>query len=184
MEQPPSSNWRQMFERGRREGPQGDNAAPRPAGPPPAHAGSYDDGYDPAQHGVAPLSPSQIADEAALALAVDAQDYRPWTLQRGRSHPVLMLHLRRFEPRSGFWVGWQVSYPHLVAVEYTGDQLLSLDFGSRQFVLMGHGLTELVAHLQTGTVLTVTEHCTQVWQMQPEAGWISSIKCLGQGGQP
>ena len=95
--------------------------------------------------------------------APDPSVYRPWTLQRGRSRPALMLELRRFEPRSGLWSGWQLSYPTLLAVEYTGDRLLSLDFGGRQFVIEGRGLDELARHLQQGGVLTVQEYAAAVW---------------------
>jgi hypothetical protein len=173
-----------MFERIRPETPPNNGPASQPPSRPAAGPGGYDDGYDAGQRGAAPLPPSQITEEAALALAVDTREYRPWTLQRGRSHPAMMLHLRRFEPKSGFWLGWQVSYPHLVAVEYTGDTMLSLDFGARQFVLAGQGLTELVAHLQTGTVLTVTEFSDRIWRMvAPEGGRITSIRCLGQGAK-
>lgn len=85
-----------------------------------------------------------------VELAPDLSVYRPWTLQRGSSRPALMLELRRYEPRSGLWSGWQLAYPTLVAAEYTGDRLLSLDFGTRQFVIEGRGLDELARHLQIG----------------------------------
>jgi hypothetical protein len=169
-----------MFENGRQQrGPSG-SAAAGPAAPQTPSFSGYDDGRDSVQHGAVPLSPAEIVDEAALALALDPQDYRPWILQRGRARPATMLHLRRFEARSGLWTGWQLSYPYLVAVEYTGDTLLSLDFGARQFVVTGRGLGELVGHLQTGNVLTVTEYNGELWRAQPEGASITAIKCLGQ----
>lgn len=75
----------------------------------------------------------------------------------------MMIHLRRFEPKSGLWMGWQMSYHHLIAVEYTGDTMLSLDFGTRQFVIEGTGLSELTRHLQQGTVLMAQEFSGAVW---------------------
>ncbi len=130
------------------------------------------------------MAPEAVADAAVLALSIDPQEYKPWILERGRTRPVVMLHLRRFEPRSGLWTGWQISYPHLIAVEYTGDTMFSLDFGSRQFVVMGRGLGELVAHLQNGSVLTITEFSDRVWRTVPANSCITSIKCLGADGVP
>lgn len=168
MDQHNSSHWRQMFERdGRRDVP-----PVAGSGRPPGGATSgFDDGHDAAQFG---LSPQQVTEEAALALAQDADDYRPWILQRGM-RPVMLLHLRRYEPRSGLWMGWQVSYPHLVAAEYTGDRLLSLDFGSRQFVIEGTGLGELNRHLQTGSVLMVQEYSSTIWAENVVGSKIDSI---------
>lgn len=164
MDQKNSNHWRQMF---------GDRQRPQPSDLGGAQmrrsaAFGYDDGYDPArdvdaahQHGS--LSPEEITDEAAMALALDAPEYRPWILQRGRTRPVMMLHLRRFDTRSQLWQGWQMSYPHLVAVEYTGDTMLSLDFGTRQFMIEGTGLDELARNLQSGTVLIVQQYTENIW---------------------
>jgi hypothetical protein len=171
MDQQNPTNWRQMFDAKRRDCP----PEAEPLGG-QAHGigngrpqGGYDDGYDPSQPDPRgemphpPLTPEEITDEAAMALALDAPEYKPWVLQRGRGRPAMMLHLRRFEPKSGLWCGWQIAYPHLVAVEYTGDRMLSLDFGARQFVIEGNGLHELARHLQSGSVLMVQEFTKGVW---------------------
>jgi hypothetical protein len=177
------SNWRQMFEAKRRERPTGTDHTSGGA----AHGG-YDDGFD-AAHARAtgamphpPLTPEDITDEAAMALARDTAEYTPWVLQRGRARPAMMLHLRRFEPKSGLWIGWEIAYPHLIAVEYIGDKMLSLDFGTRQFVLQGHGLDELVARLQQGTVLMVQEYCDKVWPTRGSGGVITAIAKVGNEG--
>ena len=180
-----TNHWRQMFGRdGRAREPERNDGDGNPAGspPPPAHGG-YDDGYQPQAEGprgdasTSPLTPGDVTDAAAMSLAEDGPEYRPWVLQRG-TRPVLMLHLRRHDPKSGLWMGWEISYPHLVAVEYTGDKLLSLDFGSRQFMLEGTGLDELARHLQTGSVLMVQEYAPSVWPVQPGAQRISAIRKL------
>lgn len=191
------NHWRNLFDRGRREPlPGNDGRAPfgQPdAAPPhshrPAPPGGYDDGHDPARPQPnggeptrGPLSPEEITDEAALALALDPQEYRPWVLQRGRSRPAMMLHLRRFEPKSGLWTGWVLSYPQLLAAEYTGDRLLSLDFGTRQFIIEGAGLDELAQRLQSGSVLIVQEYAAAVWQARPGKPLVTSIRCLGGSG--
>jgi hypothetical protein len=186
MDQHNSNHWRQIFERGPRDGATnpGDEAQRRSAGSQPAAPFGYDDGYDPAReagsgHRQSPPSPEEITDEAALALVQDATDYRPWILQRGRSSPVMMLHLRRYDPRSRLWQGWQIAYPHLIAADYTGDTLLSLDFGTRQFVIEGRGLDELARHLQTGSVLMVQEYAASQWPTKPQDVMVASIKLVG-----
>lgn len=63
-------------------------------------------------------------------------------------------------------MGWQIAYPHLIAVEYVGDTVLSLDFGARQFVIEGTGLGELARHLQSGSVLMVQEYAERVWNTE------------------
>lgn len=177
----PSHHWRQMFERDARgSSPRAADAAAPPS-PSPAFAGGYDDGHDPAASGAAPLSPEAVTDAAAMALALDAPDYRPWILQRGKTRPGLMLHLRRFDARAQQWQGWAVAYPHLVAVEYTGDRLLSLDFGARQFVLEGEGFGELIDHLQAGHVLCVQEFAPSVWAEAPSGPRVSAIRLVGGG---
>ena len=185
-----SSNWRTMFEAKRRERPPGGDfmsGEAQGARGGAAHGG-YDDGFD-AAHACAngdmphkPLTPEDITDEAAMALGCDTAEYAPWVLQRGPSRPAMMLHLRRFEPKSGLWVGWQLSYPHLIATEYTGDKMLSLDFGTRQFMLQGLGLDELVARLQQNSVLMVQEYCDQVWPTRGAGGVITSITLIGREG--
>ncbi len=184
------SNWRTMFEAKRRERPPGNDpisGATHGARGGAAHGG-YDDGFDaPRAHATGamphnPLTPEDITDEAAMALAHDTAEYAPWVLQRGLSRPAMMLHLRRFESKSGLWIGWQLSYPHLIATEYTGDKMLSLDFGTRQFMLQGLGLDELVARLQQNSVLMVQEYCDKVWPMRPAGGVITSITLIGREG--
>lgn len=183
------NHWRHMFDRGRRDQPpETDQYSPfgQPsAAPQAAPLGGFDDGYDPAQRRTCgestrtPLTPGEITDEAAMALALDAPDYKPWVLQRGRSRPAMMLHLRRYEPKSGHWLGWQIAYPHLVAVEYVGVRMLSLDFGGRQFVIEGTGLDELARHLQTGSVLMVQEYATQIWSGAVSGPSIQAIRMVG-----
>lgn len=173
------NHWRQMFDNGRRSGP----SAPQAHGPGNSAPFGYDDGYDPAHEAgparhVAPLSSEDVTDEAAMALALDAAEYRPWILQRGRSRPAFMLHLRRFEAKSRLWMGWQVAYAHLVAVEYTGEKMLSLDFGSRQFVIEGSGLDELARHLQTGSVLMMQEFTASVWATRIGGPAIAAVKLV------
>jgi hypothetical protein len=80
-------------------------------------------------------------------------------------------------------VGWHVSYPHLIAVEYIGDQMLSLDFGARLFVIEGTGLDELATHLQTTTVQLVQEYAPSVWGPKSPPASISAIRCLGSSQQ-
>ena len=184
------NHWRHMFDRGRRDQPpEADQYSPfgQPnAAPQAAPLGGFDDGYDPA-HGRtrgesarAPLTPEEITDEATMALAFDTHEYRPWVVQRG-TRPVMMLHLRRYEPKSGLWMGWQLSYPHLIAVEYVGERMLSLDFGTRQFVIEGTGLSEFARHLQTASVQTVLEYAPDIWISPPLGPVIKSIRSVTAG---
>jgi hypothetical protein len=41
-----------------------------------------------------------------------------------------------------------MAYPHLIVVEYIGGKMLSLDFGTRHFIIEARGLYELARHLQ------------------------------------
>lgn len=178
MDQSNPSNWRSMFERGGNAAPQ-QPRSPREGAKPPR---GYDDGYQPPPHGTdgrASLSHTDITDEAAMALALDAPEYKPWVLQRGSGRPAMMLHLRRYEPKSGLWQGWQIAYPHLIAVEYTGDRMLSLDFGTRQFIIEGTGLDELARHLQFGSVLIVHEHNVAIWPHHASPARVDSIQQFG-----
>ncbi|WP_067734193.1 hypothetical protein [Novosphingobium naphthalenivorans] len=157
-------NWREMFEP-RRPVPPNPASTPRPVEPPGgqggAQAAAYEDG------------------DAEEAVTHDPSIYKPWVLQRGRSRPPLMLELRRYEPKSGMWQSWMVSYPHLIAVELTGDRLLSLDFGSRQFVIEGSGLDELARHLQQGSVVTVVEFPRDILQRNVDhSSKICSIRLI------
>lgn len=108
---------------------------------------------------------------------LDLAEYRPWVLQRG-ARAALMLHLRRFDVRSGMWMAWQVSYPHLIAAEYIGDKMLSLDFGARQFVIEGAGLDKVGRHLQNAAVLSLSEYSDAIWKSRDPALHISGIKQL------
>lgn len=100
---------------------------------------------------------------------IDLSVYQPWVLQRGRGRPAMMLDLKTYDAKSGFWIGWAIAYPQLAAVEYVGDRMLSLDFGPRKFVLEGAGLSELVTRLQQGVVLSIQEFAERIWP-RPEAG--------------
>lgn len=128
--------------------------------------------------GVPPV-PAQTLSEDPEGPELDPVTYRPWIVQRGRSRAALLLHLRRYEERSGLWSGWALSYPHLVAVEYTGDQMLSLDFGTRQFMIQGTGLDELVRHLQAGSVLAIQEYSAKAWPTRDGPGLVRSIVRVG-----
>ena len=145
------NHWRDVFEQPRGGRP--------PAGVPPAPG------------------PRGEPDEEGPSL--DLSVYQPWVLQRGRSRPAMMLDLRRYEPRSGMWTGWAVAYPHLIAVEYTGDRLISLDFGARQFVIEGEQLGECIGHLQRGTVIALNEYCPSIWSGRPVGPLIHGIRRIG-----
>jgi len=148
-------NWRAMFEQDR-------GARPNSV-PPSSLSGDVPQG--------------ETSDDEALKL--DSSTYRPWVLQRGRSSSVLMLHLRRYD-KSGLWIGWQLAYHSLVAAEYVGSRMLSLDFGSRQFMIEGDGLDELARHLQSGSVLALQEYASGVWPTRETGPVIRSIKRLGR----
>lgn len=94
-----------------------------------------------------------------------------------------MLELRRFEPRSGLWLGWQLSYPHLVAVEYVGDRMLSMDFGTRHFAIEGEGLCELSRQLQSGSVIAVQEYAPTVWPIRPTDAIITKVRKIDSSGR-
>ncbi len=161
------SNWREMFEQGR--GGNGRGADRNIGGNlPPAQQGGFAQTHAPAPQRDEP------DDEGAPAL--DMNVYRPWTLQRGRGRPSMLLDLRRYEPKSGLWIGWQMAYPHLIAVEYIGDKMLSLDFGTRQFMIEGRGLDELARHLQQGSVVNVVEFNERVWRERVGQLIVMSIK--------
>jgi hypothetical protein len=165
------SNWREMFEQGR--GGNGRGVDRNMGGNiPPAQQ----DGFAPT-HAPAPQR-DEPDDDGAPAL--DMNVYRPWTLQRGRGRPSMLLDLRRYEPKSGLWIGWQMAYPHLIAVEYIGDKMLSLDFGTRQFMIEGRGLDELARHLQQGSVVNVVEYSERVWGERRDEGVITSITRIGR----
>jgi hypothetical protein len=133
--------------------------------------------------GAPPMPPLEEPPDDALEL--DPTTYRPWLLQRVKTRPAMMLHLRRFEARSGLWTGWALPYPNLYAIEYTGDRMLSLDFGVRQFMVQGEGLDQLLGPLQLGKVLALHEYSAQVWPSRPGGPLISSIhRVAAQGRYP
>lgn len=148
-------NWRSMFETPG-NGAQGDSGASGEARPP---------------------HPSAAFDDQEIA--PDPLQYRPWILQRGGSRPNMMLDFRRFEPRSGMWSGWAISYPYLMGMEYTGDGMVSLDFGKSQVIIMGRDLTDLVRHTQQGSVLAVHEFAASVWPKRPNGPIVESIRQVG-----
>lgn len=149
-------HWTSMFEPGR--GGRGTTPPPPPIQP--------------------PLTVDRLSDDE---VAIDPTDYRPWVIQRGRSRPAMMLHLRRFEERSGLWMGWALSYPHLAAIEYVGDRMVSLDFGVRHFVIQGDGLGELIGPLQQGAVISLYEYAPTVWSHRPAGPVVLSILRAGLG---
>lgn len=61
-----------------------------------------------------PMEPEQELGPVEDELSINPTAYRPWILQRVKSRPAALLHLRRYEPRSGLWSGWAMSYPHLI----------------------------------------------------------------------
>ncbi len=176
MEQNSTSHWRQMFER---DGKPSTGSSTRPVHTAPST--SYDDGYRAAAQD-ASLSPHEITDEAAMALAEATQEYRPWVLKRA-ARPAMLLHLRRYNSKSRQWIGSLESYPHLIAAEYIGDRMLSLDFGARHFVIEGTGLHELIAHLQMANVQMVQEYAPGVWGPNSPPVFVSAIRCLGSHQQ-
>jgi len=111
--------------------------------------------------------------------SIDLVAYKPWVLQRVKSRPAMLLHLRRYEPRSGMWTGWALSYPSLIAAEYTGERMVSLDFGARQFMIEGEGLDQLIGALQEATVTALQEYSAAVWPDRPTGPLIGSIRRLG-----
>jgi hypothetical protein len=115
-------------------------------------------------------------------LSIDLSAYRPWVLQRVKSRPAMLLHLRRFEPRSGMWTGWALSYPSLIAVEYIGERMVSLDFGARQFMIEGEGLDQMIGALQEATVTALQEYNAAVWPAKSAGPLIASIRRLGVPG--
>lgn len=151
-----TGNWRDRFEPQR---PIGSATSAPPMQPEPARAElAHDDGPD-----------------------LDLSVYRPWTLQRGRSRPSMMIDFRRYDARSGMWSGWALSYPHLVGIQYTGARLLSLNFGARSVMVEGNGLDELVRHIQQGTVTAVQQFASEIWGAAPRSAVVTVIRDLENG---
>lgn len=156
---------------------------PFPAEPPPG--GAPRPGIDAAplvdpfggEGALSPRTPAVPPDDDD-GRELDLTVYRPWIIQRVRSRPAMMLDLRRFDARSGLWSGCAVAYPCLVAIQYTGDKLLSLDFGARQFMIEGQGLDELLRHIQQGCVTAVQEYAPQLWPERPSGAMVAAIRLL------
>ena len=109
-------------------------------------------------------------------LTLDMAEYQPWVLQRGRARPAALLDLRWYDARASLWLGCAIAYPQLVAAEYIGERMVSLDFGKRQFVLEGEGLSELVHRIQDGSVIAIQEYAPSIWPKRSGGPIVSSIK--------
>jgi hypothetical protein len=109
-----------------------------------------------------------------------------WALQRGRTRPAALPNLRWFDPRAGMWLGCAMAYPQLIAAEYVGERMVSLDFGKRQFVVEGEQLGELIRRIQDGSVIAIQEYAPTVWPQRPAGPYIASIRRIGparEGGE-
>jgi hypothetical protein len=133
-------------------------------------------GGDPSVHSRAPHELDRDDD-----LTLDTTDYQPWLLQRGRARPAALLDLRWYDARASLWLGCAIAYPQLVAAEYIGDRMVSLDFGKRQFVLEGDGLGELVRRIQDGSVIAIQEYTPAIWPKRLAGPIVSSIKRVVAG---
>lgn len=131
----------------------------KPASDPPSH--SQDE-------------PSAPEDDA-FAPPPDAANYRPFLLQRGRTHAPLFLDLRVFDQRSGTLKGTMLSYPQLASVDYFDDHTIELNFGFRRFRIEGEGLSELVRRLQAGTVLAIQQYSERIWKARPSGALVRAI---------
>jgi len=142
--------------------------------------GQWTDMFEqPRSGGRTPPPPIDRAPLESEGPSIDLSAYKPWVLQRVKSRPAMLLHLRRYESRSGLWTGWALSYPSLIAAEYTGERMVSLDFGARQFMVEGEGLDQLIGALQEATVTALQEYSPAVWPTPPSGPLIASIRRLG-----
>jgi len=135
--------------------------------------------FDPKAHDTPPPTPSAPAAEVfddADGPAIDASEYKPWYLQRGGGRGVMMLALRWFDVKAGLWHGAAMAYPYLYAVDMIGDRMVSLDFGTRQFVLEGHGLDVLAGYLLQGSVLKIIEYAAPVWPTRASGPIVTAIR--------
>jgi hypothetical protein len=130
----------------------------------------------PPQSAPAPIPAELPLDEE---LPLDVAEYKPWVLQRGRTRPAALLNLRWFDSRAGMWLGCAMAYPQLIAAEYVGERMVSLDFGRRQFVLEGEQLGELIRRIQDGSVIAIQEYAPAVWPQRPSGPCITSIRRIG-----
>ena len=122
------------------------------------------------------LTRTQTEPDDDERLLLDSAEYQPWVLQRGRSRPAGLLDLRWYDAKARLWLGCAIAYPQLVAAEYVGTAMLSLDFGKRQFVLEGVGLEILLNRLRDYSVIAVQEYAPSLWPQRPTGPIISSIK--------
>lgn len=152
----------------------------KPWEPDPAKMGNWTSLFEQQRKGGAsqpPPSPSPaVAYDDAEVSPIDQRDYKPWTLQRGPSRGSMMLGLRWHDPKSGLWHGSALAYPSLFAIDTIGDRMVSLDFGTRQFVLEGRGLDQLTEHLERGVVSSIVEFSSAIWQALPTGPMVRSIK--------
>ncbi|RJG55395.1 hypothetical protein D0Z70_08270 [Sphingobium terrigena] len=95
-----------------------------------------------------------------------------------------MLGLRWYEAKAGFWSGCGMPYFMLQAVEYTGDRMVSLDFGTRQFVIEGCGLDVLARRIKEGSALAVVEYAPAVWPQRPERPIVTAIRRMNSRDIP
>ena len=87
----------------------------------------------------------------------------------------MMLHLRRFDPKARIWTGWVLPYSGLYALEYVGGTV-SLDWGSRQFVVEGRGLEGLVHLVHQGTLHAIVEYCPDAWPRPVDSPIVTAIR--------
>lgn len=142
--------------------------------------GNWRDRFEQGRSGGPAAPPPPVIEEEEDLIEPGGIPYRPWIVQRGRSRPALLLNLRKFDPKSGMLIGWQASYPYLISADYVGERMLSLDFGRRQFVIQGTDLSELLRHLQQGTVLAIQEYSAEVWPELPPGPVVTAINKVGE----
>ncbi len=140
--------------------------------PDPRRVGNWRALFDTPQRGGGEPAPSSFPESDDAALIYTAE-YRPWTTQR--VGPTTMLHLRRFEAKAGLWTGWLLPYSGLYALSYVGNTV-SLDFGSRQFVVEGRGLEGLVHLVQQGSLQAVVEYCADAWPRPADGPVVTAIR--------
>lgn len=129
----------------------------------------------------APVGGARVGgtDDVPHQLDPEPTEYRPWVLQRGSGRPAMLLDLRRFEPKTGTLTGSLVSYPQLMAVDYWGDRVVTLDFGSRHYVIEGTGLGDLPRWLQQGAVLAIQEYSARIWPLEIGGPTVHRISSIG-----
>ena len=139
--------------------------------------GNWTEMFDgPSRGAPEPVPPGSSAEPYDDLTLNAREEYKPWSLQRGRSRPVMMVEFRRHEPRSGLWTCWALTYASLVSLEYTGDQLLSLAFGTCVVIVHGRGLDALARHVEEGAVMAVHEHAPSLWAAPSHGPTVSRIE--------